>query len=85
MMPNECPHLHTAANQDGAAILDVERGVISTLNRTGAYVWQRIERGETIETIASHLARETGQELETVERDVRDFFEALNRKHNLGS
>jgi len=81
-MAVEHPHLHSVANQDGAAILDIERGVLSTLNPTGAYVWQRFERGETIEAIVTALARETGEELETVERDVRDFLEALNRKHD---
>ena len=31
-------HLRTVTSNDGAAILDVERGLITTLNATGAYV-----------------------------------------------
>jgi hypothetical protein len=65
---------------DGAAILDVERGLISTLNSTGAYVWQRLQRGETIETIIVNLARDSAEDPTAVERDVREFIEDLKQK-----
>jgi hypothetical protein len=73
--------LHTVVDQDGAAILDIEHGLISTLNSTGAYVWQRLERGEPIETIIANLARETGEDLLVVARDVREFTETLKSHH----
>ena len=73
--------LHTAANEDGAAILDVERGEISTLNATGAYIWQALQRGQALDTIVHDLARETGAETEVVDRDVRNFIETLKAKH----
>lgn len=76
-------HLHTVADHDGAAILDIEHGLISTLNATGAYVWQRLERGETLETIITSLAEETDEERVIVERDVRAFIESLKEKHLL--
>jgi Coenzyme PQQ synthesis protein D (PqqD) len=75
------PHLQAVVDQDGAAILDIERGLISTLNGTGAYVWQRLQRGESLETIVADLSRETGQESLVVERDVREFVEDLKRKN----
>jgi hypothetical protein len=75
------PHLQSVVDQDGAAILDIERGLISTLNGTGAYVWQRLQRGESLETIVADLSRETGQESLVVERDVREFVEDLKRKN----
>lgn len=82
-MTIENPHLHTVVDQDGAAILDVERGLISTLNPTGAAVWQGLKRGDALETIVANLARQTGEEALTVERDVRDFIETLKENHLL--
>ena len=72
-------HLHMIADQAGAVILDIKRGLISTLNSTGAYIWQGLEREEPIETIVTNLVRETGGALADVERDVREFTETLKR------
>jgi hypothetical protein len=80
-MALEKTHLHTVVDQDGAAILDIERGLITTLNPTGAYVWQGLERGETLERIVANLTRETGEDALVVERDVHQFFEALEENH----
>jgi hypothetical protein len=70
-------------NDDGAAILDIERDSISTLNPTGAYVWQGLQRGETLETIIANLARDTGEDALLVDHDVREFFDDLTKKHLL--
>jgi len=78
-MGKESLHLRTVANADGAAILDTEAGRISTLNATGAYVWKALERGEDIEAIAADLARETGEQIERVKRDLGDFIDALKK------
>jgi Coenzyme PQQ synthesis protein D (PqqD) len=82
-MGTETNHLHTVADQDGAAVLDIERGMISTLNPTGAFVWYGLERGEPLETIILNLARETGEAPLVVERDVRAFVESLRENHLL--
>jgi hypothetical protein len=79
----ENPYLKTIVDQDGAAILDIERGLISTLNPTGAHVWQGLQRGESLETIIANLAHETGEETLLVERDVREFVEDLKQKRLL--
>jgi hypothetical protein len=73
--------LHTVVDQDGAAILDIERGLITTLNPTGAYVWQGLQHGETLEKIAANLSRETGEDSLVVDRDVHQFFEDLEENH----
>ena len=82
-MTNDKSHLRMMANQDGAAILDTTLGTISTLNPTGAYVWQALERGETVGTIAASLARDTGEEITRLEQDVREFIDALREQHLL--
>lgn len=79
-MAIENPHLQSFVDEDGGAILDLERGLISTLNPTGAYVWQRLQRGGAIEAIITDLAHETGEEMLIVERDVREFVEILKEK-----
>jgi hypothetical protein len=77
---SEHTHLRAIANQDGAAILDTKAGRITTLNSSGACVWQSLERGEGIETIAERLARETGEPMEAVKEDVADFIAALKKQ-----
>lgn len=84
-MANQHTHLRVIANQDGAAILDIKAGKISTLNPSGAYIWQALERGEDIESIAQGLARDTGEQIEAVKKDVADFIEALKKRDLLPS
>lgn len=73
-------HLRVIVNQDGAAILDIKAGRISTLNTSGAHIWQALGRGEEIETIAEALARQSGEPIEAVKKDVVDFIETLKKQ-----
>jgi Coenzyme PQQ synthesis protein D (PqqD). len=70
-------------NADGAAILDTEVGQITTLNPTGAMVWQSLRRGESLDRVAVDIARETGEEIEAVKSDLKDFIEELRKKNLL--
>lgn len=65
---------------DGAALLDIEHGLISALNSTGAYVWHGLRRDETIETVICNLARDTAEDPTNIARDVREFIEHLKQK-----
>lgn len=82
-MVSRSSNLRVIVSPDGAAILDIEHDSISTLNPTGAYVWQGLQRGESLETVIAKLARETGEDPLLVERDVRDFVEELQQKQLL--
>ena len=82
-MAIENRHLKTVVDQDGAAILDIERGLISTLNDTGAYVWDKLQRGDSLSSIVADLARETGEKSLIVERDVLEFLEDLKQNQLL--
>lgn len=73
----ESTHVHAVVDQDGAAILDLERGQVSMLNPTGAHVWQGIQRGDTVEDVISSLAHETGESIQVIDRDVREFVRVL--------
>lgn len=76
-MVTDNSHLRTIVNEDGAAVLDTKRGTISTLNATGAYVWQALERGGLEEDIVEELARKTGSPPDAIRQDVSDFIAAL--------
>jgi len=79
-MAQDKAHLRTIVNQDGAAVLDTGRGTISTLNPTGAYIWQALERGERGEEIVEGLARETGESPDDIREDVNSFIAALHEQ-----
>lgn len=78
-MPVDNSHLHVVADQDGAAILDLERGVVSMLNPMGAQVWQRLQRGDAIETIVADIAHDTGENIQVIERDTQGFVATLKQ------
>jgi hypothetical protein len=75
--------LRTIVNEDGAAILDTHSGTMTTLNMTGAYIWQALQEGESAESIAANLARDSGETLDTVEHDVAVFLNELREQHLL--
>jgi hypothetical protein len=79
-MVSQVPNLKAIVNEDGAVILDIEHDSMSTLNPTGAYVWQGLQRGETIDTIIANLSRDTGEDSLLVETDVREFVAELQQK-----
>ncbi len=79
-MTNIKEHLRTISNEDGAAILDTESGDLSTLNATGAYVWEALQRGVDEPTIIAALAQETGESLEIVAADIRAFLTSLKER-----
>jgi len=79
-MATQNSSLHMIADADGAAILDVERGLISTLNATGSFIWQELRRGESKAAVVASLARDTGADRAVVERDVEAFIDDLKRK-----
>lgn len=77
------PRLRSVVNADGAALLDTRAGRITTLNSTGAMVWQALERGKAPEAIAANLAHETGEPVAAIEKDLQDFMEELGKKNLL--
>lgn len=82
-MGAEQARFRTMVNRDGAAILDAHSGRIITLNPTGAYIWQALQRGDTAETIAADLVRESGAELDVVQHDVAAFLSELKEQRLL--
>lgn len=73
-------HLRSIVDHDGAVILDIPNNKMTTLNQTGAYIWQRLQKGVAIDQIAVELARETGADEAVVAADVNEFMEELKSK-----
>lgn len=84
-MKTERAHLRAVVNQDGAAILNSRTGTITTFNATGALVWQALERGEDLNTIGQELARETGEEIDVLKKDLLEFIDAMKKNDLLAS
>jgi hypothetical protein len=76
-MPSPSSFLPSACDSDGAVIIDFDRDIRSTLNATGAYIWQQLERGKSVVQIISELATETGADETLVSDDVSEFVEQL--------
>jgi len=75
------PNVRSIVDHDGAVILDMPRNAMTTLDATGAYVWQRLERGMQLDSIVAELARDTGVDAAMIAKDVADFMEQLKSKH----
>ncbi len=84
-MSSSPTHLRTVVDRDGAAILDVPRNQITTLNSTGGFIWDRLQRGRTVEQAIQDLATESNTDPAVVERGVRAFLEQLKSEHLLSS
>lgn len=69
--------LHSVVNSDGAAILDVSRNQITTLNSTGGFIWDRLRQGWTVEQAILDLASECNTDPSIMEPDVRTFVDRL--------
>ena len=85
VMSIRTPDLRFIVNDDGAVILDVDHNTIFTLNVTGAYVWQGLQRGTPLANIIANLRQDTDGEALLIERDVRAFLEQLEQRHLLSS
>jgi hypothetical protein len=82
-MPTVTPNIRSVVDHDGAVILDIPRNTMTTLNPTGAYVWERLQRGMLLDEIVAELARETGTDVTVIAADVVAFMEELKSKHLL--
>ena len=76
-------NLKHAVNRDGAIILDTPNNAMTPLNSTGAYIWQRLERGILLGDIVKELASETGVEQTIVAADVDRFIDELKARRLL--
>jgi hypothetical protein len=65
--------------QDGAVLLDIERGQMFCLNSVGSKILELIASGCGEQEIAHRVSAEYGADIDIVRADVREFLEALTR------
>jgi 6-phosphogluconate dehydrogenase (decarboxylating) len=76
-------HVRTVVNEDGAAVLDVSRNQITTLNSTGGFIWERLRQGRTVEEAIRDLAAATNTDFNLVNHGVHTFLDQLRSEHLL--
>jgi hypothetical protein len=74
-------NVRSIVDHDGAVILDIPRNAMITLDATGAYVWERLQRGLQIDAIVAELVRDTGADEVMIARDVDAFMDQLKSRH----
>ncbi|WP_263356662.1 PqqD family protein [Acidicapsa ligni] len=75
------PNLRSVVDHDGAIILDIDRDLFISMNPIGAYIWERLVKGDTSEDIAATIASDTGSNISIVSADVAEFMADLKDKH----
>jgi hypothetical protein len=73
------PTVVATAMPDGAVLIDSATGECFELNRVGARVWERLQRGEDLVAIVDALAAEYALERSRVSTDVTNLVESLAR------
>lgn len=75
--------VRSTQNIDGGVVLDVERGNLLRLNRTGALIFEWLREGRNESQIAERMSNDFEISREMAERDLGEFLELLKRQHLL--
>jgi hypothetical protein len=79
MLPRQNPHLSVKEIDGQTIILDRPHGKLHELNTTAGYVWRCCDGRATVSEIVTATAREFAADPSTVERDVADILQQLER------
>jgi Coenzyme PQQ synthesis protein D (PqqD) len=76
-------NVRSTHSKDGGIVLDILHGQMFRLNFVGSKILELLKQGCPEPLIAEQLAREFGVDRATVEADVREFLETLEKHHLL--
>ena len=65
------------ASEDGAVLLDVERGICFSLNFIGLKIWELLKKGYDQAQIVDTLQKDYSITREQLQDDVRQFMQEL--------
>jgi hypothetical protein len=71
------PHVRETHNQDGAVLLDPQRGQCYPLNSVAAFIWRQLGEGRTPTQIARNLATASDISVDLASADVQEFVRLL--------
>ncbi len=77
MTMNVPKHIVAKAIEDQLVLLNDKDGTYYRLNETGAFVWQRLRDGASVDEAARALAERFETSLETAAADTRRLVEQL--------
>jgi Coenzyme PQQ synthesis protein D (PqqD) len=77
VMLGPSPYLRTSFNEHGMVLLQIDRGLIYTANRTGARIWQELMQGKAPCTIATGLNHDYGVPAVQAHQDTSAFINDL--------
>jgi predicted flavoprotein YhiN len=66
--------------QDGAVLLEIERGQMFCLNSVGSKILELIASECDEHEVARRISAEYGADIDIVRADVREFLETLSRR-----
>lgn len=69
--------VRTASNADGTVVLHLSRGTMFHINPTGAMILGLLERGMSLQQIATHLSSHFSVSIEIATADLSDFIASL--------
>lgn len=71
--------IRSTHGQDGAIVLDVERGQMFNLNLVGSKILELLEKGSDEAQIVIAISKDFHADRDVVATDVREFLESLKR------
>lgn len=67
-------------DQCGRVLIDLDSGVVFSLNGVGAQIWTKMEEGQHLEAILDSLTRDYDIPREQLRNDLEAFVRALEKK-----
>ena len=78
------PSVRDVENEDGAVLLDVDRGLCFSLNAVGVKIWSMLKQQIPLEQIRKALTAEFHLPEEQVEHDLQEFMAGLTSEKLVG-
>jgi hypothetical protein len=66
--------------QDGAVVLDIQQGRVLRLNRTGSFIFEHVERGETESQIIEGFSQYFCVSHDVAQTDVGEFLKSIEQE-----
>ena len=80
IMPTVSRSIRLTKSADGGVLLDVNQGVIFSLNIAGLRILELLQEGQTTASVVSRISSEFGAPEQLVLEDVEDFLRALGER-----
>lgn len=73
------PSVRCVVQEDGAVLLNIESGLMYSVNHVGSLIWKKLDEGSTVEEIAVFISGHCGIPIDDSRQDVQMFVNDLMR------